>query len=74
MSKKPPNISDYILSSPVNLIGGRFQVKASVFNTGAIKTSIMLIVVDIVEENFKIKFFKDSEAASDFINLLKAVN
>jgi hypothetical protein len=70
---KPTNVSDYMVSSPVNIIGGRFQVKASVLNTGATKISIMLVIVDVVDENFKIKFFEDSEAASDFIKLLKAV-
>lgn len=72
--KKTNKITLLLQSSPVNVIG-RFQVKASVMNNGVHKPSIMIVVTDLLGENFKIKFFKDSEEASDFITLLKnAVN
>lgn len=73
MAKKPEKITLLLQSSPVNVIG-RFQVKASVMNNGVNVPSIMLVITDLLGENFKIKFFKDAEQASDFIQLLKAVN
>lgn len=71
MSKKPSKITVLLQSSPVNTIG-RFQVKASVMDNGVHSQSIMLVITDLLGENFKIKFFKDADQASDFIMLLKA--
>lgn len=73
MAKKPGKVTLLLQSSPINIIG-RFRVKASLMDNGVNQRSIMLIVTDLLGENFKIKFFKDAEQASDFINLLKAVN
>lgn len=71
MAKKPGKITVLLQSSPVNTIG-RFQVKASVMDNGVHSQSIMLVITDLLGENFKIKFFKDADQASDFIMLLKA--
>lgn len=73
MSDKPKKTILLIQSSPVNTIG-RFQVKASIFDNGHDEMSIMLVISDLLCENFKIKFFKTADHASYFINLLKAVD
>lgn len=73
MAKKPGKITILLQSSPINTIG-RFQVKASVMDNGVHSQSIMLVITDLLGENFKIKFFKDANQASDFIQLLRAVN
>lgn len=71
MAKKPAKITLLLQSSPIKIIG-RFQVKASVMDNGVNRQSIMLVITDLLGENFKIKFFKDADQASDFIMLLKA--
>lgn len=67
------DITPFIQSLPVNTIG-RFQVKASIMDNGVNPKSVMLVITDLVEKNFKTKFFQNTEQASDFINLLKSAN
>lgn len=70
MTEKSKETVRFIQSLPLNTIG-RFQVKASILDNGVDAPSVMLIITDLVEKNFKTKFFKTTQQASDFIDLLK---
>lgn len=52
------------------VIGSRFLVKASIYNDGVHKKSIMVAVRDLVENGFTLKFFKDEDDVESFIKLL----
>jgi len=63
-----------ISSGPPELINSRFLVKASVMNNGVDKKSIMLIMVDCLENGFSIKFFSKPEDATILLKSLKVAS
>jgi len=65
-------INQMLDSTPPRVFGGRFLVKGSTFDNGVDKPSIMIIVTDLIDKNFKIKFFKDAESAASYLKLLDA--
>jgi hypothetical protein len=71
MAKKQDNLADFLTSHPTELINNRFLVKASVLNTGAFKPTIMLVIYDLIERNFKLTYYNDVDLASNMIKLLK---
>jgi hypothetical protein len=72
MDDKLGPINPIIESAPPRVFGGRFLVKGSTFDNGVDKPSIMLIINDLVEKNFRIKFYKDAESAASTLRLLEA--
>lgn len=72
-SKKNNKITPLINSGKAELIGDRFLVKASIYSDGIHKQSIMLVVMDFLENGFSVKFFKDLESASLIIKTLQSV-
>ena len=64
------NIVKFLKSSEEKILNKRYAVKASIFNTGAFTPSILLVIRDLVDNNFKMKFFKNEDEANQFIQLL----
>lgn len=58
----------------MEVVGGRFLVKASFYNDGSHPESVMLVIRDLVDGNFKIQFFKDRASAGDLLKLLNAAD
>ena len=73
INKKTDGITALITSRQPEMINSRFIVKASIMNNGVNTRSIMLIVQDILEDGFSIRFFNRDEDAAALLNLLKAV-
>lgn len=73
MAKKKNQTIELIQSGKAELISDRFMVKGSVFDNGIDKPSIMMIVVDLLENKFSIKFFKTSEEAAFLVKALQMV-
>jgi hypothetical protein len=65
-------INPILDSAPARVFGSRFLVKGSTFDNGVDKPSIMLIITDLVDKNFKIQFFKDAESAASVLSILDA--
>lgn len=61
------------VSRDTEFINNRFLVKASVLEKAG-STSIMLVINDLLESNFKIQFFKQKEDAYNFVRLLQAID
>jgi hypothetical protein len=57
-------------SEQEHLIGNRFLIKASCLDSGVYPKSICLVIKDIIEDNFKVKYFNSEEETKEFINLL----
>jgi hypothetical protein len=64
------NIERFLKSSKEKIINKRFVVKASVLNTGAFEPSILIVVRDLLENNFMMRYFKTEDEANQFIQLL----
>ena len=73
INKKTDGITALFTSRQPEMINSRFIVKASIMNNGVNTRSIMLIVQDILEDGFSIRFFNRDEDAAALLNLLKAV-
>ncbi len=69
--KKDDKTTELIVSYGTEMIDTRFQVKVSVFDNGVDPKSIMIVVRDLIDNGFTIKTFKDMDAASSFLKLLK---
>lgn len=70
MAKREFEITKFLKSSKEKVINNRFVVKASILDTGAVRPSILIVVRDLLENNFKMKFFETEAAADNFIQLL----
>lgn len=64
------NIERFLKSSKEKIINKRFVVKASVLNTGAFEPSILIVVRDLLENNFMMRYFKTEDEVNQFIQLL----
>lgn len=73
MAKKSP-ITKLLTSVDQELINSRFLVKASVFDNGVHPKSYMLVIVDLLESGFTLKYFKREEDVSDLLKLLNAAS
>lgn len=76
MAKKKMKSSDtveLIVSGKAEMINDRFLVKGSVYNDGNNPKSVMLVVMDFLENGFKIKYFKNEQEASLLIKTLQSV-
>ena len=60
-------------SSDVQLIDNRFRVKLSSFDNGVDKKSILLVIHDLLKNNFNMTFYNTTDEAAQMISLLKLV-
>lgn len=67
------DITPLLTSRPTEVINKRFIVKGSIFNTGNDKPQILILVYDVVELAFKMRYFIDTNEASSFINILREI-
>lgn len=76
MSKKKskPDTVPLIQSHNAELIGSRFLVKSSVMDNGVHPMSVMIAVVDNLENGFTIKFFSKMDDAASLLKLLKSAS
>lgn len=73
-SSKDSKITRMIQSFPMEIINKRFQVKVSIFDNGVHPRSIMVVVFDLLESGFTIKFHKTDQEAANLLNLLKSAS
>ena len=73
MTKKDDKLKKLIESGETELINNRFRVKASVYDDGVHKKSFMLVISDLLQNHFKIRFFGTAEDAASSIQILRAV-
>lgn len=71
-NKKDDKITELIVSYGTEMIGTRFMVKVSKFDSGTYPENIIIIVRDLIENGFTIKNFKNMDAAASFLKLLAA--
>jgi len=69
--KKVDKTTELIVSYGTEMIDTRFVIKVSIFDNGVNPKSIMIVVRDIIDNGFTIKNFKDMDAATAFLKLLK---
>ena len=60
-------------SSDVQLIDNRFRVKLSSFDNGVDIKSILLVIHDLLKNNFNMTFYNTTDEAAQMISLLKLV-
>lgn len=72
--KKEDKTTELIVSYGTETIGSRFIVKLSIMDNGVTTKSVMVIVHDVLESGFTIKYFKSVEDAAQLLNLLKAAS
>lgn len=74
MSQKKNGLNELIVSHKLEIIKSRFRVKASKYDDGFHDPSIMLIIEDLLESGFSIKFFKKQDDAAALLKLLHAAS
>lgn len=68
------NTTKLITSGNPEIINSRFVVKASIMNNGVHPESIMLVIHDLLENGFSIKFFKSKDDVAGLLKLLQAAS
>jgi len=71
MTEKDDKIVKLIESGTTELINSRFRVKASVYDDGIHKKSFMVVISDLLQNHFKIRFFDSAESAASIISILR---
>lgn len=73
MEKKPKNEQDKIqelIKSKKFLINNRFLVKLSMVDTGVTEKTFLVVIQDLLEQNFKMVFHTDEEEVNKLIKML----
>ena len=73
MEKKPKNEQDKIqelIKSKKFLINNRFLVKLSMVDTGVTEKTFLIVIQDLLEQNFKMVFHTDEEEVNKLIKML----
>jgi hypothetical protein len=70
VEKKKQNDFQELIKSKKFLINNRFLVKLSMVNTGVTEKTYLIIIQDMLEQNFKMKFFTDENEVNDLIKML----
>jgi len=73
MEKKPKNNQDKIqelIKSKKFLINNRFLVKLSMVDTGVTEKTFLVVIQDLLEQNFKMVFHTDEEEVNKLIKML----
>lgn len=71
---KDSKFTRLLQSFETEVINKRFQVKVSIFDNGVDPRSIMVVIFDLLESGFTIKFHKTDEEAANLLNLLKSAS
>lgn len=66
------SVTPLITSHNPEVINNRFVVQYSVMNNGVTPKSYMLVIIDLVEEGFTIKYFSNTDDVVSILKLLKA--
>lgn len=72
-SPKDSKFTRMLQSIPTETINKRFMVKISIFDNGVDKKNIMVVIVDLLESGFTIKFFDKEDIAARYLDILKKV-
>jgi len=73
MEKKPKNEQDKIqelIKSKKFLINNRFLVKLSMVDNGVTEKTFLIVIQDLLEQNFKMAFHTDEEEVNKLIKML----
>ena len=73
MEKKPKKSQDdfqELIKSKKFLINNRFLVKLSMVNTGVTEKTYLIVIQDMLGQNFKMQFFTDENEVNDLIKML----
>ena len=73
MEKKPKNNQDKIqelIKSKKFLINNRFLVKLSMVDNGVTEKTFLIVIQDLLEQNFKMAFHTDEEEVNKLIKML----
>lgn len=70
MKKDPNKVTKLIDSYSLQKVNNRFLVKMSQLDTGNDTPSILMVVIDLRESGFKMKFFSTLETADNFVRQL----
>lgn len=72
MTNKKESITRLISSHSPEVINNRFLVQYSKMSNGVHKDSFMLVIVDMVDEGFSLKYFNTTDEVISVLKLLKA--
>lgn len=70
MEKKNQDDFQELIKSKKFLINNRFLVKLSMVNNGVTEKTYLIVIQDMLEQNFKMKFFTDENEVNDLIKML----
>lgn len=70
MEKKNQDDFQELIKSKKFLINNRFLVKLSMVNNGVTEKTYLIVIQDMLEQNFKMKFFTDENEVNDLIRML----
>ena len=72
-SHKDSKLTRMIQSVKSEVINKRFIVKVSIFDNGVNKSSILVVVADLLDAGFTMKYFEKPEEAARFLDILRKV-
>jgi hypothetical protein len=70
MEKKNQDDFQELIKSKKFLINNRFLVKLSMVNTGVTEKTYLIVIQDMLQQNFKMQFFTDENEVNDLIKML----
>ena len=70
MEKKNQDDFQELIKSKKFLINNRFLVKLSMVNTGVTEKTYLIVIQDMLEQNFKMEFFTDENKVNNLIKML----
>jgi hypothetical protein len=70
MEKKNQDDFQELIKSKKFLINNRFLVKLSMVNTGVTEKTYLIVIQDMLGQNFKMQFFTDENEVNDLIKML----
>jgi hypothetical protein len=70
MEKKNQDDFQELIKSKKFLINNRFLVKLSMVNNGVTEKTYLIVIQDMLQQNFKMQFFTDENEVNDLIKML----
>lgn len=70
MEKKNQDDFQELIKSKKFLINNRFLVKLSMVNNGVTEKTYLIVIQDMLAQNFKMQFFTDENEVNDLIKML----
>lgn len=68
--KKSQSYFQELIKSKKFLINNRFLVKLSMVDTGVTEKTFLIVVQDLLDNNFKMQFFTEEEEVNKLIKML----